>query len=80
MVILSAIVILSLGNYITMCPQNIIGCFPDRDLNLFECLKHCDVIVTAAKQRDDFFGEEWRQKIVGKNTTLAVSVHVGAGA
>jgi hypothetical protein len=32
-----------------------VGCLPDVDLNLLEGLKCCNVVVTATKQRDDFF-------------------------
>ncbi|MFY9952756.1 MAG: hypothetical protein WAK54_06065 [Bradyrhizobium sp.] len=35
-----------------------VGCLPDVDLNLLEGLKCCNVVVTATKQRDDFFGEQ----------------------
>ena len=57
-----------------------VGCLADRDFNLLKGLKHGDVIVTAAKQRHDFFGEERWQKIVRKNTTFAISIYVGARA
>lgn len=57
-----------------------VGCLPDVDLNLLEGLKCCNVVVTATKQRDDFFGEQRGQKIVGKNAGLAVRVHISAGA
>jgi hypothetical protein len=53
--------------------------FPDGDLNFLEGLKHRDVVVAAAEQRNDLFREQGRQKIAWQDAALAKRLNVRPG-